>query len=255
MQAKFKNSIDGEIFNVLVHTTSEFEIISSKRSGGAGGSSDHDKTMNFATGKREALVRENVVIKAVGKEKDNKEGDEKEEKKEEEKEEEGGGAGGEGETEQFFHQGTAVILSTKGELGTLQENLALLGFRNRTHAGQEGDEEMEEEEFGDKGEGGKEISKMKECRYPKKGESPCFPLVEAGPTGIDNEVHQTGDPSGSKNKMRPIKIEREDVKINMPQVDLQDDNFHSKDLLCFAWQIAKGMVSNFIGETPVTSSV
>ncbi len=33
---------------------------------------------------------------------------------------------------------------------------------------------------------------------------------------------------------------------------LHADNFHSNDLLCFAWQIAKGMVSNAIGDSVVS---
>ena len=49
--------------------------------------------------------------------------------------------------------------------------------------------------------------------------------------------------------MTPIRKEQKEINTNTPKDDdrpgdvEQADNFYSKDLLCFAWQIANGMVS------------
>lgn len=64
MQIKFKNSIDGHIFEDLAKITSQFEITGIKRSEE---STENDMHINFITVKEEALMRRKLVFEAAGK--------------------------------------------------------------------------------------------------------------------------------------------------------------------------------------------
>lgn len=255
---KFKNSIDGEIFKDFTEVTSEDEVGGTKASGG---STENNMLNSFITVKEEALMRKTLVFKASGKEEDD------------EKKEDG--------LEQCCHEVMEVIVSTKGEQGTPRQEPALLGSYERTdddwgHSqeaetkteegrcedgrknakeindeieekderkeGKEINEEIEEED--DRKEG-KEVKEENECKYPNHGESQCSPLPVAGPSGIDKESHHICDVSGSDSRMTPINTPHNDHLGDVEQAD----NFHSNDLLCFAWQIANGMVSSVSEET------
>ena len=239
---KFKNTIDGEIFKDLTQVTSEGEIESTKTSGG---STENNMPNSFITVKEEALMRKTLVFKASGKEDDD-------EKKEE-------------ELEQCCHEGIEVIVSTKGEHGTPRQEPALLGSYERTDGnwghGQEAETKTEEgkcederkngkeinDEIEEKNERkeGKEVKEEIECQYPNHSDSQCSPLPVAGPSEIDKEPHHICGVSGPEGRVTPIRKEQKEVNINPPQDDhLGADNFHSNDLLCFAWQIANGMVSS-----------
>ena len=163
--------------------------------------------------------------------KDEQEEQEEKEQRDEEKTQEQGQE--EEETDQCCYHGEAGGVLTKEKLRTPLEKFAV-SSPERTRGSQEGEEKMKV---------GKEVNGEKEC-----SEYPCFPLKEAGSSIIDRNAHHTGGRSGSENKMATLIKERKEVKINISQNDRlsdvrQNDDFNPKDLLCFAWQIAKGMVS------------
>ena len=224
----FKNSIDGEIFNDLAQATSKGEIGSTKTSGGC---TENNMPNSFITVKEEALMRKTLVFKASGKEEDD-------EKREE-------------DLEQCCHEVKEVIVSTKGEDGTAREEAALVGSSDERTDGNLGhSQEAETKTEGkceDERKEGKEVKEENECKYPDHSES----LPVAGPSGIDKEPHHTCDVSGPDSRMTPIRKKQKKININTPQDDHpedveQADNFYSNDLLCFAWQIANGMVSRVI---------
>lgn len=160
--------------------------------------------------------------------------------------------------EQCCHETMAVIMPSKEKLSTKRDEPATLDSYNKTEENlknsQEDDGKIKEEEMENEEIEGNKVNDRNESRYPNHSESPSFSLEVAGPSGIHKEAHHTCGPSGSKNKMAPIKEKCKEVKINMPQDDHhgdveQADNFHANDLLCFAWQVAKGMVSSVNEET------
>ena len=228
LQVKFKNGMDGEIFKDLTQATSKGETDSTKTSER---STENNMPNAFVTVKEVALMGKTLVFKASGKEEDN-------EKKEE-------------KFEQNCHEGKEVILSTKGEPGTARKEPALVGsYDERTDdnlgLSQEAETKKEEEKCEDERKEGKEEN---ECKQPDRSESQCSPLPVAGPLGIDKDPHHTCEVSGFDSRMTPIGKERKEIKIKTPQDDdhprdeEQADNVYSNDLLCFAWQIANGMVS------------
>ena len=157
----------------------------------------------------------------------------------------------------WSHERKEVIVSTRGKLGTPIEETLPVGHCVKTHRSQGGDVKIEEEPCEDDKKGGKELKEENECICHNNSESQRFPSEEAGPSGIDNKAYND-DSTGPKHTKEQIK--KEEVKINMSQDDNRDDdvqvdNFHSKDLLSFAWQIAKGMVSNVLEKIPVESLV
>ena len=250
---KFKNSVDGEIFKDLTQATSEGEVGSTKT---VGASTEKNtptsfitvkdealmrKTLvfnmpnSFITVKDEALMRKKLVFKASGEEEDD-------EKREE-------------DLEQCCHEVKEVILSIKVEHGTAREEPALVGsYDERTDGNLGHSQETETKTEGkceDERKKGKEVKEENECKYPDHSGSQCSPLPVAGPSGIDKEPHHTCDVSGPDSRMTPIRKEQKEINTNTPQDDHPEDvehadNFYSNDLLCFAWQIANGMVSRFI---------
>ena len=238
---KFKNSIDGEIFSDLAQATSEGEIGSTKTSDGTTG---NNMPNSFITVKEEALMRKTLVFKASGKEED-------EEKREE-------------DLEQCCHEVKEVIVSSKGEDGTPREEPALVGSSDERTAGNLGhSQETETKTEGkceDERKEGKEVKEENECKYPDHSESQCSPLPVAGPSGIGKEPHHTCDVFGPDSRMTPIRKKQKKINVNTPQDDHPEDvehadNFYSNDLLCFAWQIANGMVSRVSDETRLITSL
>ena len=232
----FKNSIDGEIFNDVTKATSEGEIASTETSGG---STKNNMPNLFVTVKEEALMRKALVFKALGKGEDY-------EKKEK-------------ELELCCHEVMEVILSTKGEPGKAKQETALVSSYderadNLGHS-QEAETKTEEEKCEDQRKEGQEVEEENESKYPDHSESRCSPMPEAGPSGIDKKPHHTCNVSWFDSRMTPIKKEQKEINLNTPQDDVlpedveQSDNFYSHDLLCFAWQIANGMVSRVRDET------
>lgn len=225
MQVKFNNPIDGEIFKDVTEITFKSRTAETKTSGGR---TENDKPVTFITVKEGALMRKNLVFKAMGKEEINEE-----------------------EDRAWSHEGIELIVSTRGELGTLPAGETLpVGHYEKAQGSQTGEDDIPEEEYEDEKKEDKELKEENECRCPNDSESPWLPPEIVGPSGIDNEA-RSDDSASPKHKR---------VKTNMPQddhlgVDGQIDNFHSEDLLSFAWQIAKGMVGNFLEEVPVDSPV
>ena len=227
---KFKNGIDGDIFEDLTQATSEDKIEITKTSRG---STENNMPNSFVTVKEVALMRKALVFKAPGKEEDN-------ERKEE-------------QLEQCCHEVMEVIVSTKGESRTARLEPALVGSYDEGADGNLGHSQetqtKSEEKLEDERKEGKEVKEGNECKYPHHSESECSPPPLNGPSGIDKEPHHTCDVSGFDSRMTPIRHEQKEIIINSPQDDVhpedveQFDNFHFNDLLCFAWQIANGMVS------------
>ena len=193
---------------------------------------------SFITVKDEALIRKTLVFKALDKEKDD-------EKKEE-------------QCEQCSHEVMEVIVSTKGEPGTAREEATLLGSYDEGTDGNlghthEADTKVEKGKCEDERKKGNEVKEENECKYPIHSESRCSPLLVVGPSGIDKDPDHTCDDFGSDSRMMPDRKEQKEININTPQDDVhpvdveQSDSFCSSDLLCFAWQIANGMVSRVSG--------
>lgn len=234
---KFKNSIDGDIFEYFTQATSKGEMGSAKTSGV---STENNMPSSFVTVKEVALTRKTLVFKASGK-------DEDDEKKEE-------------EFEQSCHEVVEVILSTRGEPGTVRQEPALVGSHderaddNLGHS-HEAETKTGEEKCEDERKEGKKVKEENECKYPDHSEFPCSPLPVAGPSGIDKDPDHTCDVSGFESGMTPIRKEQGEISMTTSQDDdhpgdvEQADNFYSNDLLCFAWQIANGMVSTVSDET------
>ena len=227
---KFKNDIDGEIFKDLTQVTSNGKIGSTKTSRG---STENNMPNSFVTVKEVALMRKALVFKASGKEEVN------------ERKEEG--------LEQCCHDFMEEIASSKGESGTGRQEPALVSCYDEGADGnlghsQEAETKTEEKWEYDRMEG-KEVKEENECKYPDHSDSQCSPLQVAGPSGIDKESRHTCNISGFDSRMTSIRKEQQDIIINSPQDDVhpedveQCNNFHSNDLLCFAWQIANGMAS------------
>ena len=228
---KFKNDINGEIFKDLTQAKSEGKIGSTKTSRG---STENNMPNSFVTVKEVALMR-----KASGKEEDN-------ERKEE-------------ELEQSCHEVMEVIVSTNEESGTATMEPALVGSYVEGGDGNLGHsqeaETKTEEKWEDERREGKDIKEKNERKYPDHSESQCSPLQVAEPSETDKEPHHTCDVSGFDSRMTPIRKEQQEIIINSPQDDVhpkdveESDNFHLKDFLCFAWQIANGMVSRVSHKT------
>jgi len=231
---KFKNDIDGQIFQVLTQATSKSEIGSRKTSGR---STENNMQNTFVTVKEVALMGKTLVFKASGKEEDN-------EKKEE-------------KFEQNCHEAMEVILSAKGEPGKARQEPALVGsYDERADRNLGLSQEAEtktEEKCEDERKEGKAVKEENEGKQPDHSESQCSPLPVAGPSEIAKDPHHTCDVSEFDSMKIPIRKEKEKTNINTPKDDdrpvEQADNFYSNDLLCFAWQIAKGMVSRVSVET------
>ena len=228
---KFKNGIDGQIFKDLTQATSKGKIGITKTSRG---STENNMPANsFVTVKEVAVMTKALVFKSSGKEEDN-------ERKEE-------------ELEQCCHKGLEVIVSTKGESGTARVEPSLVGSYDQGADGNLGHsqeaERKTEEKCKDERKEGKELKEENKCNYPDHSESQCSPLQVAGPSGIDKEPHHTCDVSGFDSRTTPLRKEQKEIIINSLRDDVhpedveQSDNFHFNDLLCFAWQIANGMVS------------
>ena len=238
LQVKFKNGVDGEIFIDLTQATSKGETDSTKTSER---STENNMPNSFVTVKEVALMVKTLVFKASGKEEVN-------EKKEE-------------KFEQNCHEVKEVILSTKGEPGTARKEPALVGsYDERTDdnlgLSQEAETKAEgEEKCEDERKEGKEVKEENECKQPNHSESQCSPLPVAGPSGIDKDPDHICEVSVFDSRMTPIRREQKKININTPKDDdrpgdvEQADNFYSNDLLCFAWQIANGMVSRVSVET------
>ena len=212
----------------MTQATSEGEVGSTKT---LGASTEKNTPNSFITVKDEALMRKKLVFKASGKEEDD-------EKREE-------------ELEQCCQEVKEVILFTKGEHGKAREEPALVGsYDERTDGNLGRSQETETKTEGkceDERKEVKEVKEENECKYPDHSES----LPVAGPSGIDKEPHHTCDVSGPDSRMTPIRKKQKKINTNTPQDDHPEDvehadNFYSNDLLCFAWQIANGMVSRVI---------
>ena len=236
LQMKFKNGIDGEIFKDLTQAKSEDKIGSTKTSKG---STENNMPNSFVTAKEVALMRKALDFKASGKEEDN-------ERKEE-------------ELEQCCHEVMEAIVSTNGESGTATLECALVGSYVEGGDGNLGHSQDAETKTEEKWEAerreGKEMKEENEWKYPDHSESQGCPLQVAGPSEIDKEPHHTCDVSGFDSRLTPIRKEQQEIIINSPQDDVhpedveKSDNFHLNDLLCFAWQIANGMVSRVSHKT------
>ena len=225
---KFKNDIDGEIFQDLTQATSKSKIGSTKTSGR---STENNMPSTFVTVKEVALKGKTLVFKASGKE----EGNEKKEEK----------------FEQNCHEAMEIILSAKGELGTARQEPALVGsYDERTDdnlgLSQEAETKTQEEKCEDDKKEGKVVKKENERKQPDHSESQCSPLPVAGPSEIDKDPDHTCDVSGFDSTMTSTRKEQEKLDRTTPKEDdhpvEQGNNFSSNDLLCFAWQIANGMV-------------
>ena len=232
---KFKNDIDGEIFEDLTQATSKSEIGSTETSGR---STENNMPNTFVTVKEVALMGKTLVFKASDKKEDN-------EKKEE-------------KFEQKCHEVKEVILSTKGEPRTARKEPALVdSYDERTDdnlgLSQEAETKKEEEKCEDEKKEGKVVKEENECKQPDHRESQCSPLPVTGPSGIDKDPDHTCDVSGFDSMKTPTRKEVEKIDITTPKEDdhpvEQASNFSSNDLLCFAWQIANGMVSRVTVET------
>ena len=231
---KFKNGIDGEIFQDLTRATSEGKIGSTKTSRG---STENNMPNSFVTVKEVAFMRKTLVFKASGKEEDN-------EKKEE-------------EVEQCHHEVMEVIVSTKGESETARQEPALVSSYDESpdvnlgHS-QVGDTTTKEGKCENERKKGKQLKEENEYKYT---ESECSSISVAGPSGIDKEPHHTHNVSGPDSRMTSIRKDQKEININTPQDNVhtedveQSDDFSSDDLLCYAWQIANGMVSRVSHET------
>ena len=214
----------------MTQAKSEGKINSTKTSRGS-----TENNIPFVTVKEIALTRKTLDFKAS----DN-------EKKEE-------------ELEQCCHEVMEVIVSTKGESGTAALEPALVcsydkgGDGNLGHS-QEA-ETKTEEKWEDERREGKEMKEKNKWKYPDHRESQRSPLQVAEPSEIDKEPHHTCGVSGFDSRMTPIRKEQQEFIINSPQDDVhpkdveESDNFHLNDLLCFAWQIANGMVSRVSHKT------
>ena len=227
---KFKNNIDGEIFQDLTQATSKSEICSTKTSGRY---TENNMPSTFVTVKEVALRGKLLVFKASGKEDDEK----KEEK-----------------FEQKSNEAMEVNLSAKGEPRIARHESALVGShddRAYDNLGlrQEAETKTEEQKGEVERKEGKAVKKENECKRPDHRESQCSPLPVSGPSGIDKDPDHTFDVSGFDSMKTPIRKEQAKLDRNTPKHDdhpgdvEQADNFYSNDLLCFAWQIANGMVS------------
>ena len=233
---KFKNDIDGEIFIDFTQATSKGKIGSAKTSSG---STENNMSNSFVTVKEVALMRKTLVFKASGKEDDNERNEE--------------------ELEQCCDEVMEVIVSTKAESGKGREEPALVGPYDEGADGNLGQNQEAEtktkEKWEDERKEGKAVKEENECKCPDHSESQCSPLQVAGPSGIDKEPHHTCNVSGFDSRMTPIRKEQQEIIISSPQDDVHTEdfeecnNFHSNDLLCFAWQIANGMVSRVSHET------
>ena len=222
---KFKNDIDGEIFIDFTQATSKGKTGSAKTSSG---STENNMSNSFVTVKEVALMRKTLVFKASGKEDDNERNEE--------------------ELEQCCDEVMEVIVSTKAESGKGREEPALVGPYDEGADGNLGQNQEAEtktkEKWEDERKEGKEMKEENECKYPDHSEP-----------GIDNEPHHTCDVSGFDSRMTPNRKEQKEIIINSPQDDVHPEdveecnNFHSNDLLCFAWQIANGMVSRVSHKT------
>lgn len=212
----------------------------------SGVSTENNMPNSFVTVKEVALMSKKLVFKASGKEKDD-------EKKEE-------------EFEQCCHEVMEVILSTRGEPGTARQEPALVcSYDERTDGNlghsHEAETKTGEEKCDDDRKEGKKVKEENECKYPDHSESQCSPLPVTGPSGIDEDPHHTCDVSGSDSMMTPVRKEHREININTPKDDdhpkdvEQADNFSSRDLLCFAWQIANGMVNRVSVETRLINSL
>ena len=216
-----KNSVDCENFKDLAQITGEVGIDWIQN---LNEPAENDKSGTCVKGKGEKSIGKQLLVK--------KDDDEEEEEEEEE------------EPEQLCRPVMKLTVYGTGELGTTMEELPLVGPFDRTR----GNKGCNEEEGGDNEKyRGTEFNEENECGCSDRSESRGESLMAvAGAIGIDNTARHTCGPCGSENKTSPIKNEQKDVKIVMDD-DLGDvnqaDSFHSKDLLCFAWQIAKGMVS------------
>lgn len=227
---KFKNSIDGEIFKDLTQAASEGEIESTKTSGG---STENNMSNSFITVKEEASLRKTLVFKASGKEEDDEDREEK--------------------LEESCHDVKDVVVSRKGKHGTPREEPALVGsYDERTdgNLGHSREDETKTERNGeDQRQEGEEEKEENECKYPDYSEPQCSPLPVAGPSGIEKDPHHSCDVPGPDIEMNPIKKEQKEMNTSTTQDDHPEDveeagNFYSNDLICFAWQIANGMVSS-----------
>ena len=227
---KFKNSIDGEIFKDLTQAASEGEIESTKTSGG---STENNMSNSFITVKEEASLRKTLVFKASGKEEDDENREEK--------------------LEESCHDVKDVVVSRKGKHGTPREEPALVGsYDERTdgNLGHSREDETKTERNGeDQRQEGEEEKEENECKYPDYSEPQCSPLPVAGPSGIEKDPHHSCDVPGPDIEMNPIKKEQKEMNTSTTQDDHPEDveeagNFYSNDLICFAWQIANGMVSS-----------
>ena len=226
------------MFKDSTQATSRGKIDSTKTSRG---STENNMPNSFVTVKEVALMRKALVFKASGKE-DN-------ERKEE-------------ELEQCCHDVMEVIVSTRGEYGTASQEPALVGSYGKGADGSLGHSQKAdtktEGKWKDEREEGKEMKEDSEWKYPDHNESQCPPLQVAGPSGIDKEPHHTCDASGPDSRMTPVRKEQQEIIINSPQDNVytedveRSENFHSNDLLCFAWQTANGMVSRVNHKTRLT---
>jgi len=227
---KFKNNIDGEIFKDLTQVASEGEIESTKTSGG---STENNMSNSFFTVKEEASLRKTLVFKASVKEKDYENREEK--------------------LEQSCHDVKDVVVSRKGKQSTPREEPALVGSYDERTGGNLGhsreDETKTERNGEDERQEGEEEKEENECKYPDYSEPQTSPLPTAGPSRIDKDPHHSCDVSRPDSEMNPIKKEQKEMNTSTTQDDHpedveQADNFYSNELLCFAWQIANGMVSS-----------
>ena len=83
------------------------------------------------------------------------------------------------------------------------------------------------------------VGERNESNNLNRSESTCLSLEEPGPSRFGQESFGNYDPSGPL--VRTTSITKQGKGVIRDDVE-ETENCHAKDLLCFAWQIARGMV-------------
>lgn len=145
-----------------------------------------------------------------------------------------GGPGAERGSEEERGSGTGVVGGAReGAGGT--EGTATEGIKE----GGEGAVMAEGEAVKLAREATEAVGERNESNNLNRSESTCLSLEEPGPSRFGQESFGNYDPSGPL--VRTTSIPKQGKGVIRDDVE-ETENCHAKDLLCFAWQIAKGMV-------------
>ena len=145
-----------------------------------------------------------------------------------------GGPGAERGSEEERGSGTGVVGGAReGARGT--EGTATEGIKERG----EGAVMAEGEAVKLAREATEAVGERNESNNLNRSESTCLSLEEPGPSRFGQESFGNYDPSGPL--VRTTSITKQGKGVIRDDVE-ETENCHAKDLLCFAWQRARGMV-------------